>query len=100
MLPTLTRAKKHYGNNIHAAFPESVKAMYQEWLGRNASMSLSRQRVRLPVPIGGPKIVHAGCWSHAERYFAEAVQLNPQDPSATTLVARIDELFAIDADAR
>jgi transposase len=50
--------------------------------------------------IGGPKIVHACCWSHAERYFSEAVQLNPQDPVATAIVARIDELFAIDAEAR
>jgi transposase len=50
--------------------------------------------------IGGPKMVHAGCWSHAERYFSEAVQLNPQDPVATPIVARIDELFAIDAEAR
>jgi transposase len=50
--------------------------------------------------IGGPKMVHAGCWSHAERYFSEAVQLNPQDPVATSIVARIDELFAIDAEAR
>ena len=50
--------------------------------------------------IGGPKMVHAGCWSHAERYFSEAVQLNPQDPMATAIVARIDELFAIDAEAR
>jgi transposase len=50
--------------------------------------------------IGGPRIVHAGCWSHAERYFSEAVQLNPQDPVATATVARIDELFAIDAEAR
>ena len=50
--------------------------------------------------IGGPKMVHAGCWSHAERYFSEAVQLNPQDPIATAIVARIDELFAIDAEAR
>jgi transposase len=30
--------------------------------------------------IGGPKMVHAGCWSHAERYFPEAAQLNPKDP--------------------
>jgi hypothetical protein len=30
--------------------------------------------------IGRPKIVHACCWSHAERHFSEAVQLNPQDP--------------------
>jgi len=50
--------------------------------------------------IGGPKMVHAGCWSHAVRYFSEAVQLNPQDPVATAIVARIDELFAIDAEAR
>jgi transposase len=50
--------------------------------------------------IGGPKIVHAGCWSHSERYFSDAVQLNPQDPVATAIVARIDELFAIDAEAR
>jgi transposase len=50
--------------------------------------------------IGGPKIVHACCWSHSERYFSEAVQLNPQDPVATAIVARIDELFTIDAEAR
>ena len=50
--------------------------------------------------IGGPKIVHAGCWSHAERYFSEAVQLNPKDPVATPIVAQIDELFAIDAESR
>jgi transposase len=50
--------------------------------------------------IGGPKMVHAGCWSHAERYFSEAAQLNPHDPVVTPIVARIDELFAIDAEAR
>ena len=50
--------------------------------------------------IGGPRMVHAACWSHAERYFSEAVQLNPQDPMATAIVARIDELFAIDGEAR
>jgi transposase len=50
--------------------------------------------------IGGPKIVHGGCWSHAERYFSEAVQVNPQDPMATAIVGRIDQLFAIDAEAR
>ena len=50
--------------------------------------------------IGGPEMVHAACWSHAERYFSEAVQLNPKDPVATPIVARIDELFAIDAQAR
>ena len=50
--------------------------------------------------IGGPRIVHAGCWAHAERYFAEALQLNPQDPWARPILNRIDELFAVDAQAR
>jgi hypothetical protein len=30
----------------------------------------------------------------------EAVQLNPRDPVATPIVARMDELFAVDAEAR
>jgi transposase len=50
--------------------------------------------------IGGPKMVHAACWSHARRQFFEAVQLNPGDPIATPIVARMDELFAVDAEAR
>jgi transposase len=50
--------------------------------------------------IGGSKMVHAACWAHAERYFSEVVQLQPQDPIATPIVARIDELFAVDAEAR
>jgi hypothetical protein len=50
--------------------------------------------------IGGPRMVHAGCWAHARRHFFEAVQLNPQDPVATPIVAEMDELFAVDAEAR
>ncbi len=46
---------------------------------------------------GGPRMIHAACWSHAERYFSGVVQLNRQDPIATPIVARIDELFAIDS---
>jgi len=45
-------------------------------------------------------MVHAACWSHARRQFFEAVQLNPRDPVATPIVAQMDELFAIDAEAR
>ena len=45
-------------------------------------------------------MVHAACWSHARRQFFEAVQLNPRDPVATPIVAQMDELFAVDADAR
>jgi transposase len=50
--------------------------------------------------IGGPRMVHAACWAHGRRQFFEAVQLNPRDPVATPIVARMDELFAVDAEAR
>ena len=45
-------------------------------------------------------MVHAACWAHARRQFFEAVQLNPRDPVATPIAARMDELFAVDAEAR
>jgi transposase len=50
--------------------------------------------------IGGPRMVHAACWVHARRQFFEAAQLNPRDPVATPIVARMDELFSVDATAR
>lgn len=49
---------------------------------------------------GGPKLVHAACWAHARRKFFDAAKLNPDDRVAAHMVARIDELFAIDAEAR
>ena len=50
--------------------------------------------------VGGPKLVHAGCWSHSRRHFFDALKLNPGDAAATRVVVAIDELFAIDAEAR
>ena len=50
--------------------------------------------------IGGPKMVHAACWAHSRRLFFEVLQLNPRDPVATPIMARMDELFAVDAEAR
>src|SRR6267378_7525695 len=50
--------------------------------------------------VGGPRMVHAACWAHARRQFFEAVQLSPRDPVATPIVAPMDELFAVDAEAR
>ena len=50
--------------------------------------------------IGGTRMVHVACWAHARRQFFEAVQLNPRDPVATPIVERMDELFAVDAEAR
>jgi transposase len=50
--------------------------------------------------VGGNRMVHAACWAHARRKVFEAVKLNPEDRMAAQLVARIDELFAVDAEAR
>ena len=44
--------------------------------------------------------MHACCWSHSRRYFFEAAQLNPSDAVATRIVARINDLFAVDTEAR
>jgi transposase len=50
--------------------------------------------------VGGSKLIHASCWAHARRYFFQAVEAHPDDRSTIRLVATIDELFAIDAQAR
>jgi transposase len=50
--------------------------------------------------VGGPNLVHAGCWAHARRGFVDAVKLHPGDEVAVRIVERIDDLFAIDAEAR
>ena len=50
--------------------------------------------------VGGPKMVHAACWAHARRYFVDAVKLNKQDAASIRTLELINELFAIDAQAR
>jgi transposase len=50
--------------------------------------------------IGGKQLVHAACWAHARRKFFEAVKLNPEDQTSIRIVAQINELFAIEAQAR
>jgi transposase len=50
--------------------------------------------------VGGPKMVHAGCWAHARRAFYEAHQVSPEETAAKGVVLLIDELFGIDAEAR
>jgi transposase len=50
--------------------------------------------------VGASGMVHAACWTHARRGFANVVKLNPGDPAASLIVARIQELFAVDAEAR
>jgi len=50
--------------------------------------------------VGGPKMVHVGCWTHARRKFVEAVKVNPQDGEAVKMVTRMDALFLVDRHAR
>jgi len=50
--------------------------------------------------IGGPKLIHVGCWAHVRRKFVDAVKLNPQDGEAVKMVTRMDALFLVDRHAR
>jgi len=50
--------------------------------------------------IGGPKLVHVGCWAHARRRFVDAVKVNPDDGAAVQMVLRMDALFLVDRHAR
>lgn len=50
--------------------------------------------------VGGPKLVHAGCWTHARRKFVDAVKVRPQDGEAVKMVVRMDALFLVDREAR
>ncbi|HYP12466.1 MAG TPA: IS66 family transposase [Bryobacteraceae bacterium] len=50
--------------------------------------------------VGGPKLVHVGCWAHARRKFVDAVKVNQQDGEAIAMVTRMDALFLIDRNAR
>ena len=50
--------------------------------------------------VGGPKLVHVGCWAHARRKFVDAVKVNPNDAEAVKMVTRMDALFLVDRGAR
>ena len=57
--------------------------------------------------VGGPKLVHVGCWAHARRKFVDAVKVNRDDSAANLaethtpqMVMRMDALFLVDRDAR
>jgi len=50
--------------------------------------------------VGGPKLVHIGCWAHARRKFVDAVKVQPQDGDAIKMVVRMDALFLVDREAR
>lgn len=50
--------------------------------------------------VGGPKLVHVGCWGHARRKFVDAVKVQRQDGEGVKMVVRMDALFLVDREAR
>jgi transposase len=50
--------------------------------------------------VGGPDLIHVGCWAHARRKFVDAVKVNPQDGAAIAMVTRMNALFLVDCYAR
>ena len=50
--------------------------------------------------VGGPKMVHACCLAHARRKYVDAIKVNANDRESARIVALMDELFAIDREAR
>jgi transposase len=50
--------------------------------------------------VGGPRIVHAACLSHARRKHVDAVKVNAKDIESACVVTLMDELFAIDREVR
>uniref|UniRef100_Q024Q9 Transposase IS66 n=1 Tax=Solibacter usitatus (strain Ellin6076) TaxID=234267 RepID=Q024Q9_SOLUE len=69
------------------------------WLGKWEGI-LQTDGYQAYEGVGGPKIVHVGCWAHARRKFVDAVKVNPQDAEAVNMVMRMDALFLVDRDAR
>jgi transposase len=50
--------------------------------------------------VGGPKMVHACCLAHARRKYVDAVKVNANDQESARIVVLMDQLFAIDREAR
>lgn len=50
--------------------------------------------------VGGPKLVHVGCWAHARRKFVDALKVNEKDVEAFRMVERMDALFGVEREAR
>jgi len=49
--------------------------------------------------VGGPKLIHYGCWSHARRRFVDAVKVHQDDGDAVKMVLRMDALFTVERGA-
>jgi transposase len=49
--------------------------------------------------VGGPKLIHYGCWSHARRRFVDAVKVHQDDADAVKMVLCMDALFTVERGA-
>src|SRR5215469_16071802 len=81
--------------SLHCASPACMMALRP---GRTQSVTdFETQDKARQVPELASK---SAFWAHARRKFFEAVKLNPRDQTSIRIVALMDELFAIDAQAR
>jgi transposase len=71
-----------------------------QFLGQFEGILQTDDYIAYERDIGGPKMVHAACWAHSRRHFVDAVKLNRQDAASIGTVKLMDELFAIDREAR
>ncbi len=50
--------------------------------------------------IGGPGLLHFGCWAHVRRKFFEASQQDPRDARSVSVVVAIGKLYEVERQAR
>ncbi len=50
--------------------------------------------------VGGPGLIHVGCWRTRGGKFVDAVKVNPKDGAAIAMVTRMDALFLVDRETR
>ena len=50
--------------------------------------------------IGGPSLLHFGCWAHVRRKFFEASKLDPRDARSVSVVVAIGKLYEVERQAR
>jgi len=79
----------------HGAWTRRPETFLGNFDGSFAKRWICRLRFR-----GRAEMVHACCWSHAKRKFVEACEVASSRWRGGSHVRLIDELFAIDAEAR
>jgi hypothetical protein len=72
----------------------------KQFLGNFKGILQSDDYIAYEHGLGGPKMVHACCWSRVPRHFVDAVKLNQQDAGSIRAVELMNKLFLIDAQAR